>query len=86
MAASMYDPMASKRARARGGQEHRLDHVPHEAAEAVAVLGGQAEHAGDHVDRDVLGVVDGAIDLVSVAEPVEQVPAQRPDRRLAVSG
>ena len=37
----------------------------HEAAEQVGVLQREAEHAGDHVDRDVLGVLDSSVDHIT---------------------
>ena len=45
-----------------GGRIDLFDHVVHEAAEHVLVLGWETEHAGDHVDRDVLRVLHGGID------------------------
>ena len=46
---------------------HALEHVVHEAAEAVGVLLGEAEHVGDDPHRDVLGVLLGGVDDVAVA-------------------
>ena len=63
-----------------------LEHVVDELAEQFLVLGGEAEHAADDVDRDVLRVLHGGVDdgLAGgdVADLVEQLLAQPADLRL----
>ena len=60
-----------------------LQRVVDELAEQVVVLDREAEHAGDHVDRDVGGVLGGGVDdglaRRDVAEVVEALLAQQPD-------
>ena len=60
-----------------------LERGVHELAEQVLVLGGEAEHASDHVDRDVLGVlhrgVDDGLTRDDLAHLVEQLVAQGSD-------
>jgi hypothetical protein len=57
-----------------------FDHVVHELAEQLLVLGGEPEHATDDADRDVLGVLHGRVDdglaRGDLAHVVEQLPAQ----------
>jgi hypothetical protein len=66
-----------------GGKIDRLEHVVHEAAEDLLVLGREPEHAGDHVDRDALRVLHSCVDDggagFDVAHAVEQVVAQPPN-------
>ena len=72
-------------AHAEGALLHRLvdpfEHVVHEPTEAVAVGLGQAEHRGDHPDRDVLRIADRGVHHVDAAV---EVGPQRGHQLLAV--
>ena len=78
----------TRRSSPRGppGYVDALEDVVDELAEHVVVLHREAEHAGDHVDRDVLGVLQGGVDdgLAGrrFAHVVEALPAQHADLRL----
>ncbi len=52
--------------------EERVDEVP----ELVGVLFGEAEHLGDDVHRDVLGVHGGCIDDVETLDLIEEPVAE----------
>ncbi len=78
----MYTSSWSKLAsRSLGRELDLLDHVVHEPAEDLLVLGWEAEHAGDHVDRDALGVLHGGVDHRLTrhdgSDAVEQLVAER---------
>ena len=66
-----------------GGQVDLLEHAMHEVTEDRLVLRREAEHAGDHVHRDALGVLHGGVDdggaRLDRADAVEQLVAERAD-------
>ena len=68
------------------GPVDALERVVHEPAELLVVLDRQPEHARDHVDRDVLGVLLGGVDdglaRRDLAHVVEALPAQFANLRL----
>lgn len=59
-----------------------LEQLVQPEPELIAVLLGQAEHASDDEDRDVLGVGRGGVELGDVPDPVERVATDLAGDRL----
>ena len=53
-----------------------LEHIVHEPAEQIGVFQWEAKHERDHVDRNVLCVLNGGIDHIGIAHVGQQAPTQ----------